>query len=149
MKRMQPLSPTGGLAGDLPGWEILSLEALPLLTGRSRARPAGDLPRPPQRDGAPTYDRGAIDLRLVREPPDPVRASQGARGAGEPLVPAPLAAAENRGEAVGRADQLRADQKAAPKAVKSAPPEERPAVLERAKALAAEVKEAEEAQRAA
>jgi seryl-tRNA synthetase len=50
---------------------------------------------------------------------------------------------------VGRADQWRAEQKAASQAVKSASPEDRPAVLERAKALAAAVKEAEEAQRAA
>jgi seryl-tRNA synthetase len=90
-----------------------------------------------------------IDLRLVREHPDVVRASQRARGADESLVDALLAADEARREAVRRADDLRAAQKAASQAVKKATPEERPAVLERAKALAAEVKEAEEAQRAA
>ncbi len=90
-----------------------------------------------------------IDLRLVREHPDVVRASQRARGADESLVDALLAADAARREAVKRADDLRGEQKAASQAVKKATPEERPAVLERARALAAEVKEAEEAQRAA
>jgi seryl-tRNA synthetase len=90
-----------------------------------------------------------IDLRLVREHPDLVRASQRARGADESLVDKLLAADAARREAVRRADDLRAEQKAASQAVRSATPDERPAVLERAKALAAQVKEAEEIQRAA
>jgi seryl-tRNA synthetase len=90
-----------------------------------------------------------IDLRLLRENPDVVRASQRARGADESLVDALLAADEARRAAVGRADDLRGEQKSASQAVAKASKEERPAVLERAKALAAEVKEAEEAQRAA
>ena len=88
-----------------------------------------------------------IDLRLVREHPDLVRASQRARGADESLVDALLAADAARREAVSRADNLRGEQKTASQAVRTASPEERPAVLERAKALAAEVKEAEEAER--
>src|SRR3954452_24395356 len=99
--------------------------------------------------GGDTYHRSVIDLRLVREHPDVVRASQRARGADECLVDQLLAADETRREAVGRADTLRGEQKAASQAVAKAAREERPAVLERAKALAAEVKEAEEAQRAA
>jgi seryl-tRNA synthetase len=90
-----------------------------------------------------------IDLRLVRENPDLVRASQRARGADESLVDALLAADAARREAVTRADSLRGEQKTASQAVRGATPEERPAVLERAKALAAQVKEAEDAQRAA
>ncbi|WP_448625957.1 serine--tRNA ligase [Geodermatophilus sp. URMC 64] len=90
-----------------------------------------------------------IDLRLVREDPERVKASQRARGADESLVDQLLAADEARRQAVKRADDLRAEQKAASQAVRKATPEERPAVLERAKALAAEVKDAEEAQRAA
>src|SRR3954469_21221192 len=110
--------------------------------------------RPPMssRSGLPggaTYDRDVIDLRLVREHPDVVKASQRARGADESLVDELLAADAARREAVRRADDLRGEQKAASQAVKKATPEERPAVLERAKALAAEVKEAEEALRAA
>ena len=96
-----------------------------------------------------TYDRVVIDLRFVRENPDAVRASQRARGADESLVDDLLKADAARREAVTRADQLRAEQKNASQAVKKATPEERPAVLERAKALAAGVKEAEEAQRTA
>jgi seryl-tRNA synthetase len=90
-----------------------------------------------------------IDLRLVRENPDAVRASQRARGADESLVDALLAADATRREAVKRFDDLRAEQKTASQAVRGASPEERPAILERAKALAAQVKEAEDAQRAA
>jgi seryl-tRNA synthetase len=97
----------------------------------------------------PTYDRSVIDLRLVRENPDAVRASQRARGADESLVDALLSADAARREAVTRADHLRAEQKTASQAVRGASPEERPAVLERAKALAAQVKDAEDAQRAA
>jgi len=90
-----------------------------------------------------------IDLRLVRENPDLVRASQRARGADESVVDALLAADVARREAARRGDDLRGEQKAASQAVKKAPPEERPAVLARAQALAAEVKQAEEAQREA
>src|SRR5688500_15378129 len=64
---------------------------------------AGCRPRRP-------YDRGVIDLRLVRENPDLVRASQRARGADESLVDELLAADAARREAVKRADDLRAEQ---------------------------------------
>jgi seryl-tRNA synthetase len=90
-----------------------------------------------------------IDLRLLREHPDVVRASQRARGADESLVDALLAADAARREAVQRADALRGEQKEASQAVRSASKEERPAVLERAKGLAAQVREAEEAEREA
>ena len=90
-----------------------------------------------------------IDLRFVREHPDAVRASQRTRGADESLVDALLAADAARREAVKRADDLRGEQKAASQAVRGASKEERPAVLEKAKALAAAVKEAEEAERSA
>ena len=87
-----------------------------------------------------------IDLRLLRSDPERVRASQRARGDDPALVDALLAADEARRAAVTRADGLRADQKAVSQSVKGASPDERPAVLERAKALAAEVKAAEAAQ---
>jgi seryl-tRNA synthetase len=87
-----------------------------------------------------------IDLRLLRDDPERVRASQRTRGDDPGLVDALLSADEARRTAVTRADTLRAEQKAASQAVKKASAEERPAVLERAKALAAEVKEAEAAQ---
>ncbi len=87
-----------------------------------------------------------IDLKLLREDPDRVRASQTARGEDPALVDALLAADEARRAAVTAADNLRGEQKAVSASVKSASPEERPAVLEKAKALAASVKEAEVAQ---
>jgi seryl-tRNA synthetase len=87
-----------------------------------------------------------IDLKLLRDDPDRVRASQVARGDDPSLVDTLLKADEERRAAVTRADNLRAEQKAVSQSVKSAGPEERPAVLERAKALSAEVKEAEAAQ---
>ena len=77
-----------------------------------------------------------IDLRLVRENPDLVRASQRARGADESLVDALLAADAERRAAVKAADDLRGEQKAASQAVRGASKEERPAVLEKARALA-------------
>ena len=84
-----------------------------------------------------------IDLRTVRDNPELVRASQRARGADPASVDALLAADEVRRAAVARADALRAEQKAASNSVRSASPDERPAVLARAKELAAEVKRAE------
>jgi seryl-tRNA synthetase len=90
-----------------------------------------------------------IDLKLLRDDPDRVRASQHARGDDPALVDALLAADEARRAAVTAADQLRGAQKEVSASVRGASPEERPAVLERAKALAAEVKEAEARQSAA
>ncbi len=84
-----------------------------------------------------------IDLRTVRDDPDRVRASQRLRGADESLVDDLLAADERRRSAVTRADSLRAEQKSIGRTVSRASAEERPAVLERAKQLAAEVKAAE------
>src|SRR3954464_11931610 len=106
----------------------------------------------PLRSGLPggaTYDRDVIDPRPVREHPDVVRASQRARGADESLVDELLAADAAGRDAVQRADRAGAEENAATKSVKTATPEERPAVLEQAKALAAAVKDAEEVQRAA
>jgi seryl-tRNA synthetase len=87
-----------------------------------------------------------IDLKALRDDPDVVRASQRARGDDPALVDALLAADEARRAAVTKADTLRGEQKAVSQSVRSATPEERPAVLEQAKALAAEVKDAETAQ---
>ena len=84
-----------------------------------------------------------IDLRLLRDDPERVRASQRARGEDPGLVDSLLAADEARRAAVTRADTLRGEQKAASQAVRGASKEERPAVLETAKALAAQVKQAE------
>ncbi|MDT4940142.1 MAG: seryl-tRNA synthetase [Pseudonocardiales bacterium] len=90
-----------------------------------------------------------IDLKLVRDDPDRVRASQRARGADESLVDALLAADAARRSAVARADSLRAEQKALSREVGKASPDERPALLARAKQFADEVRAAEADQHAA
>ncbi len=84
-----------------------------------------------------------IDLKLLRESPDAVRASQRARGEDPGLVDALLEADTARRAAVSAADNLRAEQKTASKKVGAASPDERPALLERAKELADTVKAAE------
>ncbi|MGE5695858.1 MAG: serine--tRNA ligase [Candidatus Sericytochromatia bacterium] len=84
-----------------------------------------------------------IDLRALREDPDAVRRSQRARGEDPGLVDALLDADAARRAAISRADALRAEQKAVSKQVGAAAADERPAVLERAKQLAAGVKQAE------
>ncbi|MEV3905308.1 serine--tRNA ligase [Mycobacterium sp. NPDC050551] len=84
-----------------------------------------------------------IDLKVLRENPDLVRASQRARGEDPDLVDALLRADTARRAAVSAADNLRAEQKSASKQVGKASPEERPALLEHARALAEKVKAAE------
>jgi seryl-tRNA synthetase len=84
-----------------------------------------------------------IDLRVLRDNPDAVRASQRARGEDPGLVDALLRADETRRAAVSAGDNLRAEQKAASKKVGAASKEDRPALLDQAKALADKVKEAE------
>jgi seryl-tRNA synthetase len=87
-----------------------------------------------------------IDLKLLRETPDAVRRSQTSRGEDPALVDTLLAADTARRTAISTADSLRADQKAASKKVGAASPDERPALLQRAKELAEQVKAAEAAQ---
>ncbi|WP_431238335.1 serine--tRNA ligase [Mycolicibacterium aichiense] len=84
-----------------------------------------------------------IDLKLLRDDPDAVRRSQLSRGEDPGLVDALLDADTARRAAISRADSLRAEQKAASKKVGSASPDDRPALLEQAKELAAQVKSAE------
>ncbi|WP_375483887.1 serine--tRNA ligase [uncultured Mycobacterium sp.] len=84
-----------------------------------------------------------IDLRLLRDDPDAVRRSQISRGEDPAIVDALLAADTARRTAIARADSLRAEQKAASKKVGAASEQERPALLERAKELAEQVKAAE------
>jgi seryl-tRNA synthetase len=84
-----------------------------------------------------------IDLKTVRDDPDRVRASQRLRGDDPGLVDVLLAADEARRSAITRADALRAEQKSLGRSVSTASAEERPGLLDRAKALAADVKAAE------
>jgi len=87
-----------------------------------------------------------IDLKLLRDDPDLVRASQRARGEDPALVDALLEADSARRAAIAEADNARAEQKRASKLVGSASPEERPALLARAKELAEAIKAVEAAQ---
>ncbi len=96
-----------------------------------------------------SYHQHVIDLRLVREHPDVVRASQRARGDDESRVDALLTADAARRAAVKQADDLRAELKAASLAVRSAGKEERPVLIERARTLSDRVKAAEESERTA
>jgi len=87
--------------------------------------------------------QSVIDLKLVREDPDEVRRSQRSRGEDPALVDVLLEADVARRSAISAADSLRAEQKAASRNVGSAQPDQRPALLERAKQLAVAVKDAE------
>lgn len=90
-----------------------------------------------------------IDLKLLREDPDAVRRSQLSRGEDPAAVDALLSADAARRAAISAADSLRAEQKTASKSVGKASPEQRPALLQRAKELAEQVKAAEADQVAA
>ncbi|CQD02293.1 seryl-tRNA synthetase [Mycolicibacterium conceptionense] len=85
-----------------------------------------------------------IDLKLLRDNPDAVRASQRARGEDPARVDALLQADAAR--RARRPTTCAAEQKAASKLVGKATPDERPALLQQAKDLAEQVKAAETAQ---
>ncbi|PFG20958.1 serine--tRNA ligase [Serinibacter salmoneus] len=84
-----------------------------------------------------------IDIKALRENPDVGRASQRSRGAGEHLVDEILAADERQRALLTTFENLRAEQKELSRSVGKAAPEERQAVLARAKAMAQQVKDAE------
>ncbi|MFF6775733.1 serine--tRNA ligase [Streptomyces sp. NPDC012637] len=84
-----------------------------------------------------------IDLRLLREDPDRVRASQRARGEDVALVDALLSADERRRSSGVRFDELRSEQKSLGKLIPKASPEERAALLQKAEQLKTDVKAAE------
>ncbi|WP_345579734.1 serine--tRNA ligase [Streptomyces prasinosporus] len=84
-----------------------------------------------------------IDLRLLREDPDRVRASQRARGEDVALVDALLSADERRRSSGVRFDELRAEQKALGKLIPKAAGDEKAELLKRAGQLAADVKAAD------
>lgn len=86
-----------------------------------------------------------IDLRVLREDPDRVRASQRARREPESVVDDLLAADESRRAAVSDFEALRAEQKQLGKLMPAAAGAERDALLVRTKELSARVKAAEAA----
>ncbi|MFJ9211359.1 serine--tRNA ligase [Streptomyces sp. NPDC102264] len=90
-----------------------------------------------------------IDLRLLREDPDRVRASQRARGEDVALVDALLSADERRRSSGLRFDELRSEQKSLGKLIPKASPEEKAELLRKAEQLKAEVKAADAEQHGA
>ncbi|WP_007025279.1 serine--tRNA ligase [Saccharomonospora iraqiensis] len=84
-----------------------------------------------------------IDLRILREEPDVVRASQRARGEDDGVVDRLLALDAERRSAIATADNLRAEQKQLGKQIGKASGDEREELLARGKELAARVKDAE------
>ncbi|WP_343955113.1 serine--tRNA ligase [Nonomuraea longicatena] len=91
-----------------------------------------------------------IDLRAVREDPNRLRESQRARGEDDSVVAKLLDLDERRRSALTSFESMRAEQKSMGKSVSKAQGEEKQALLQRAKELAAQVKAAEaEAERLA
>ncbi|WP_210573632.1 serine--tRNA ligase [Streptomyces sp. GESEQ-4] len=84
-----------------------------------------------------------IDLRLLREDPDRVRASQRARGEDVALVDSLLSADERRRSSGVRFDELRAEQRALGKLIPKASADEKAELLKKAGQLAADVKAAD------
>ncbi|MGW3914745.1 serine--tRNA ligase [Streptomyces sp. NPDC005070] len=84
-----------------------------------------------------------IDLRLLREDPDRVRASQRARGEDVALVDSLLSADERRRSSGVRFDELRSEQKSLGKLIPKATPDERAELLKKAEQLKTDVKAAE------
>lgn len=84
-----------------------------------------------------------IDIKVLRESPDLVRASQSARGEDVSLVDRVLAADEIRRSAIVEFEALKAEQNTLSKSVGSAKGDEKAALLGKAKALSDAVKAAE------
>ncbi len=84
-----------------------------------------------------------IDIKLLRENPDLVRSSQTGRGEDAGLVDLVLALDEKRRAAINEFESLRAEQNTLSKAVGGAKGDEKAALLENAKELAAKVKAAD------
>jgi seryl-tRNA synthetase len=84
-----------------------------------------------------------IDIKFLRENPDVVRASQKARGEDVSIIEKALTADEVRKAALDQFETLRAEQNLLSKSVATAKGEEKAALLESAKTLAAKVKEAD------
>ena len=86
-----------------------------------------------------------IDLNLLRDNPEAIKASQRARGASEELVDQAAAADSAYRAALREFETLRAEQNAFGKTVASAPKEEKQALVAQAQVMAANVKAADAA----
>jgi seryl-tRNA synthetase len=87
-----------------------------------------------------------IDVKVLRQDPDRVRASQRARGASESVVDELLTTDDARRATIAEFEELRAEQKELGKQIPRATGEQRSALLTRTKELADLVKKAEAAQ---
>lgn len=85
-----------------------------------------------------------IDANLLRDNPDAIKASQRARGGSEALVDEAVAADLSWRKALSDFENLRADQNAKAKLVAGADKDSRAALIEEGKALAVQVKAAEQ-----
>jgi seryl-tRNA synthetase len=84
-----------------------------------------------------------IDIKLIRENPDAVRASQKGRGEDTSIVDQLLALDETRRTAITEFETLRAEQNVLSKSVGAAKGDEKAALLENSKDLASKVKAAD------
>jgi seryl-tRNA synthetase len=84
-----------------------------------------------------------IDVKVLRNEPDRVRASQQVRGASVPLVDELLSADQARRDAIARFEELRAAQKELGRQLAKAAPDERTDLRARTKELAELVKKAD------
>jgi seryl-tRNA synthetase len=87
-----------------------------------------------------------IDAKALRDDPDRFRAAQAKRGLSSDVVDEALAADEARRTAIVEFERLRAEQKTLGKQIPRAAGDEKQALLERTRSLAAEVKRAEATQ---
>lgn len=90
-----------------------------------------------------------IDLNLLRENPEAIRASQRARGADESLVDQASKLDQEKRQLLAKFEALRAQQNQHSKLVATAPKEEKAQLVEQAQQLAADVKAADAAANAA
>jgi seryl-tRNA synthetase len=86
-----------------------------------------------------------LDLRVIRDDPDRVRASQRARGEPPEFVDQLLSADRARRESLAEFERLRAEQKALSRQIPSAQGDEKQALLDKARHLGTAVKAAEAA----
>ena len=84
-----------------------------------------------------------IDIKLIRENPELVKSSQRGRGEDESIVDALIEIDGKRREAISAFETVRAEQNLLSKSVGAAKGDEKAALLEKAKGLAAQVKEAD------
>ena len=84
-----------------------------------------------------------IDIKLIRENPELVKSSQRGRGEDESIVDRLLELDTKRRDAIANFETLRAEQNLLSKSVGAAKGDEKGALLEQAKSLAAKVKEAD------